>query len=100
MALIAKLLVVLPGEVVQARVAGVEGEQFDELLWRSHGERAKHQRVDEAEDGGVGADAEREREDGHGRETGSPAHHPEGVPGVLPERFHGALLTWSIILVY
>ena len=42
--------------------------------------------VDDAEDGAVGADAEREGDDGGGREAGIPPQHADGVDEVLPQR--------------
>ena len=43
-----------------------------------HGKRPQHERVDDAEDRGVGADAERERENGDGgeRQVSVPASEP------------------------
>ncbi len=42
-------------------------------------------------DGGVGADAEGERDDGDDREAGGFAEHASTVADVLPERFDRAL---------
>ena len=39
--------------------------------------------VDEAEDGGVGADAERQREHGDGREPGALGQHAQAVAQIL-----------------
>ena len=58
--LIAKLLVVRPTELGVGRIARVVGVQRDKLLRRPHRQRAQHQGVDQAEDRGVGADAERQ----------------------------------------
>ena len=40
--------------------------------------------MDDAEDGRVGADAERQRQDGHGGEARRPAQHPRGVVQIPP----------------
>ena len=52
-------------------------------------QRPDQQRVDDGEDGGVGADAERDREDGDGAKRG---RLDEGAEGVLPS---GRSLTWG-----
>src|SRR5262249_49070896 len=57
-------------------------------------ERPQHDAVDDAEDGGVGADAERERENGEQREAGTLAQPPERVPQVLEERVH-PVVRWA-----
>lgn len=43
-------------------------------------------RVDQAEDGGVGAGAERQRDDGHGGKAALPAEHAQGVSQILERR--------------
>jgi hypothetical protein len=43
--------------------------------------------MDDAEDGGVCADAECEREDGHGREAGTARQRPYGVDEIAPQIF-------------
>ena len=54
-------------------------------------QRPQHQRVDDGEDGGVGADAQRQREDGDGREPGRPQQRPDGVAQILQGRLHRVL---------
>ena len=44
---------------------------------------AQHDGVEQAEDGGVGADAECQGEHRHGREAGAAPHQPEGVAEVV-----------------
>ena len=51
---------------------------------------AEERRVDEAEDGGIGADAEAENEDGGGREAPVAGEAPDRVAGVAHERVDGA----------
>jgi len=50
---------------------------------------AEQRRVDEAEDGGVGADAQAENEDGGGREAPVAGQTPGCVAGVAHERADG-----------
>ncbi len=45
----------------------------------------EHNRVDDAEDRGVGADAERKGRDGHGGEPTVPAQHADGVEEILAQ---------------
>ncbi len=61
MVVIAKVFVAAPGPVaVSARFAGVFLEKLDELLRMPDGQHAEHYGLDQAEDRGVGADAERQ----------------------------------------
>ncbi len=53
-----------------------------QLLRVAHRQGAKHQRVDEAEDGGVGADAESQRQDRDDRESRLPRKHPRAVADI------------------
>ena len=48
-------------------------------------QRPEQHRVDDAEDGGVHADAEREREDDDGSEAGPAAQHAQRVSNILEE---------------
>ena len=57
--------------------------QQHELVRVADGERAHQQPVQQAEDRGVGADAEREREDGDGREPWTGREDADGVTKVL-----------------
>ena len=61
-AVIPKVLVTLSGENVQPGIAGVLVQKFDKLLRFSNRQHAQHQGVNEAEDRGIGADAEGQRE--------------------------------------
>jgi hypothetical protein len=51
-------------------------------------QRLEQQRVDDAEDGGVGADADGERDDDHQRQRGGAPQSPDGVAEVLQEGSH------------
>ena len=55
------------------------------------GQRAQQDRVDDAKDGGVGADAEGERDDRHGREAGVLRQHAQAVSHVLKKGTHNFL---------
>ena len=55
----------------------------DELFGMGIGKPDEENSVDEAEDGGVGADAESQREDSDGREAGILAEQARAVANVL-----------------
>ena len=74
-------------EIAVAAAGRVEVRELDQFVGILSREHAKDDGVDEAEDGGVGADAERESEDGGGGEGWSFAEGAEGVANVLEERF-------------
>ena len=59
--------------------------QQDQLARALHRQRVEQQRVDDAEDGGVRADAERERQHHHCREAGERDEPTARVTNVLPE---------------
>ena len=61
----------------------------DEAGWIAKGERAQEDGVYDAEDGGVRADAESEREDGDRGEAGAFCEEPEGVAKILQQSRHG-----------
>ena len=48
----------------------------------------EHEAVDDAEDGGVAADAERKRDDRNGGEPRTPCDLPACIADVLPKRVH------------
>jgi hypothetical protein len=56
----------------------------------AHWQHPKHHRIDQAEDRGIGSNAERQRENGNTRKTGAPAHHAQREPQILPQRFNPA----------
>ena len=96
--LLLELLVEVVGEEVHG-AAGDTGDaaaaellaEGDEVLRVGDGKRLQHEVVDEGEDGGVGADAEGQREDGDGGEAGTFGHHAETVADVVPDAFGGGL---------
>ena len=59
---IPEMLVTLPGENIEWRIAGVLVQKFYKLPRLRNRQHAQHQRVDEAEDRGIGADAEGQRQ--------------------------------------
>jgi hypothetical protein len=63
----------------------IEAHQLMGLFVR---ERAQEDGVDDAEDGGVGTDSERQGNHGNGREAGSPDPRPERVANVLEGLLH------------
>jgi len=63
---------------IAAVVVAAHGEK-DELLRILDGEEAQQDLIEERENGGVGANAESQREDGYGGEAGSTGEHAEGV---------------------
>ena len=78
----------LPVEIDAARdgvlIAVFEAfEDFDEAIGRGIRQRAQQHGVERAEDRGVGADPEREREDGDGREAGAAAEQAKADHRVL-----------------
>ena len=83
------------GAVEQRRLAGANlfpdrvrpGTALDnrEAIGCPDGKRANQQAVDQREDRRVGADAERQREDGDGREDGRLGQHSHAVTDVLPD---------------
>ena len=69
------------------------GERFHRITSRSGsgvGQRPEEQRARDAEDRGVGADAEGQREHGGERDAGRTGQEAQRVTRVLPER-HGGL---------
>ena len=56
-----------------------------ELVGMRIGERTEEHAVDDAEDGAAGADAERQRQDGHDREARGPGELTDGVARVAHE---------------
>src|SRR5439155_13692389 len=88
------------GEVRIGRAAALDpgalhvAPQLDEPIGIAIRERADAHRIDQAEDCGVAADADREREDGDEREARRLAKRTQRIPDVLP---HGCLLRVSIV---
>ena len=77
------------------RVLRVLGENLDHFVGPGIARRREQQRVDQAEHGGVGADAESEHEDGGDRETRRLEELPESeakIPDHTGEMRRGALL--------
>ena len=63
--------------------------QLHQPLRISHRQGAQHDGVDQTEDGGIGADAEGQRDHGNGGETGALAQHAHAVADILKQTFHG-----------
>ena len=78
------------GGELRPAALGVALEDAHEALRRSERQRPQHHRVHDGEDGGVDADAEREREDGNGGEGRVLAQPSGGVAHVArPRRGNG-----------
>ena len=61
---------------------------FEQAVWFRDRRRTQKQSIDKGEDRGVGADAERQRQNCHGREPAALGQRPNRVSKVLPEGFH------------
>ena len=72
------------GHAVGAAVGTHLGDQHHAVRL-GVGQRAQEHRVEHAVDGGVGADAERERQDGDDGEAGTAGQQAKTDPGVLPQ---------------
>ena len=74
-------------EVAQSAVGevGEFGEDAHQPVGVGVGELAQEHRVDHAEDGGGGADSERQAEHGRGGEAGIPGQHAQAVAEILRE---------------
>ncbi len=88
---VAEVVVHGPGDGVAAPVASVvvavAGEE-DETLRLLDGEEAEEDLIEEAEDGGVGSDAEGERGDGDGGEDGGFGEGAEGEAEIADQSVH------------
>ena len=67
-------------------VAGRVFPQHHQLVGLVEGKRAEQRGIHHAEDGGVGADAQRQNHGGEGGESRCAAEHPDGVAEVLHGR--------------
>ena len=85
--LVAHVLEVRDGEAHLRHLLGPFGQEH-QPVGLVVGQRAQQDRVDHAEDRGVGADAQGQGQDGHGGESGTPRQHPSPVTDVLPPGFH------------
>ena len=73
-------------DAVAAR--GVVLPDFEQPVWLVHRRRTQEQAIDKGEDGGVRADAERQRQHCDGSETAALCQRANRVAKVLPEGFH------------
>ncbi len=85
MVVIAEVLIARPAPVTAAWFTGILLQDLDELLRMLDRERAQHHRVEQAVDGGVGADAERQGQYGYSGKGGAAPHQPKGEADVVPE---------------
>ena len=82
---VSQVLVDFEVSAVEAWVGRELVEQLDKPPRVAHGKRAQQQGVEQAENGGVGADAESQRENRDGGEGGRATHRSQAVADVLPE---------------
>jgi hypothetical protein len=87
--LVANVLVVEMGEGESARIALIDHEHRHQPIRLGDRHRLEHDRVDHAEDGGIGADAERQRQRGDGSEGGTLREHAKAVTEILE---HGLIM--------
>ena len=91
-----RLVLRLPIHVVRPGKGVTSGcrlrlEEPDQPVGFVEGQGAEQDRIDDGEDGGVGADAERERQHGDREESGGLAHRAEEVADVLERVAHTSL---------
>lgn len=96
------------GAAVVAHVWAGRGDE-DELFGVLDGQQAKHELIEEGEDGGISADAEGEREYGNNCKDGGAAERAEGVAKVTDNTGHtlgctgvprkGSGKTWASTLI-
>src|SRR5687767_1122959 len=72
-------------QLVDAEPLGSLRVDLYEFIWAIDGEPPEVQRVDHLEDGGVGADAQRQRGDRHRRESGALSQDAHAVPRVTQQ---------------
>ena len=73
------------GTFLEGRRLGVDGDQFvgaRERQW------IEEHAVDDREQGGVGSDSQRERQDGDRGETGILRQYTQSITDILPEAHH------------
>ena len=87
MVVVTEVFVDPPAESIEARLTWKTAQQLDQPLRLLHGQRPQHERVDQAEDRGVGADPQRERHHGDDGEEGIAAHLPRREAAVADEVF-------------
>ncbi len=74
---------------------GINGVQLDYPRDIFDRQGIQQNGVDDGEDGGIGADAERQRKNGDETEGGVLGEHADGVTDVLPKSLHGLHLPQS-----
>jgi hypothetical protein len=71
----------------------------DDPIGLVEGQRRKQSRVDDAEDRGVGGDAERERKNGDGGKGRLSPEQPQGQTGVPQDVCHELLPPWQVLRI-
>ncbi len=81
---LAVVVIALPRKVIARRIAGVVDQKLHQLSRIAHWQQSKEQRVHQAEDGGIGADSQREGKHRREGEAGGAPHGAQGVSDILP----------------
>jgi len=68
---------------------GVDRDDHHQAIGIGEGERAQEDGVDDAEDGGVGTDAQRQRQHRHRGEAGTLDQRPQPIAQILKNGVHG-----------
>jgi hypothetical protein len=68
---------------------------LDKAILMGEGQRLKEDGVDDAEDGGIGADAEGQRENGYNRKTATAIQLPQRITNILTQFSHAGFLLWT-----
>jgi len=98
MIVVAEMLIARPFHVViGAILARTFLHECDELIGPLNGHLAEHDGIDQAEDGGIRADAERQRDNDHGRKAGAFLHQTQRESYVMQD--HGNILCWYSITI-
>ena len=83
---ILKITVARPGKPVIVAFAGKTVQQFDKLPWLLHRKHAQHHGIDQAENRGVGADPQPQRQHCDRGKPRRPPEHPRRVARIPPHR--------------
>src|SRR6185295_11673918 len=86
--LVAHELVGLRRETIQMRLTRISVQEFDQLPRFPHWQLAQHKGVDQAEDRGVGAYSQGQRQHSDGSEAKVPPELPQGIADVLDQAAH------------
>jgi len=88
---------VIPAKIVEDRVGeichhgaiGVRSDELHEFLWVFYRQRPEQHDIHEAEEGGIGSDAQSQRKDRHRTERRRSRQRADCIAQVLPKRLEG-----------